>query len=55
MMGDGNVCSNEVKKIIVIKNAGEGKNNMKKWKEEKKRNRQDNILLDAIKTKRWKD
>jgi hypothetical protein len=30
MMGDGNVCSNEVKRIIVIKNAGEGKDNMKK-------------------------
>ena len=55
MMGDGNVCSNEVKRIIVIKNAGEGKDNMKKWKEGKKENRQDNILPDAIKTKRWKD
>ena len=43
------------KEILWLINAGEGKDNMKKWKEGKKENRQDNILPDAIKTKRWKD
>ena len=55
MMGDGDVCSNEVKRNIVIKNEGEGKDNFEELKGGKEENRQDNILPDIIKTKRWKD
>jgi hypothetical protein len=43
-MGDGNVCSNEVKRNIVIKNEGEGKDNFEEMKRGKEENKQDNLL-----------
>ena len=46
MMGDGDFCSNEVKRNIVIKNAGEGKDKIEKMKGGKEEDRQDNLLLD---------
>ena len=43
-MGDGDVCSNEEKRNIVIKNEGEGKDNFEEMKGGKEENRQDNLL-----------
>ena len=45
-MGDGDVCSNEVKRNIVIKNEGEGKDNFEELKGGKEENRQDTLLPD---------
>ena len=45
-MGDGDVCSNEEKRNIVIKNEGEGKDNFEELKGGKEENRQDNLLPD---------
>ena len=38
-MGNGDICSNEVKRNIVIKNAGEGKNKIEKMKGGKEKDR----------------
>ena len=45
-MGDGDVCSNEVKRNIVIKNEWEGKDNFEELKGGKEENRQDTLLPD---------